>query len=294
MVSRITGNVRTPFWMVYHDIESNVNGASWYKSAWKSQSFECLDLYDHILDVIPCQGGRETSWVIQVGAHLGIFPQQGATRGCQAISVEGSKIHIPLIQMTAALNGHVGRHHVIHAAGGSQAGELYFGHDSVFSSLQEVPLTQRLTVERVPVIAVDDMVRNYTKPTDKINIMIIDVEGYENEVLLGAAVTIAARQIFFFNIEVWLRKNNVDISIFTGLELLEKAGYLLYIGRNHPIHNRSNYRPPKPITTRRLAPERSLRKKICSHSLRLGNSSNCLFDLHALHPNLSKEAIFVW
>jgi hypothetical protein len=79
MVSRITDNVTHPFWIAHHNIMSKkLNGAEWYKQAWHRHTFNDLNIYEYILNIIPCQG--TSSWMIQIGAHLGIFPQQGASR----------------------------------------------------------------------------------------------------------------------------------------------------------------------------------------------------------------------
>jgi len=293
MVAKVSG--KNPFWMAFHDIESNINGASWYKSVWSSHTFECVDLYDHLLDVIPCSTGSSQSWFIQIGAHLGIFPQQGASRGCAAISLEGSRLHIPLIRHTALLNNHQQNHHVIHAAAGEKPSELFFGKDAIFSTYADIPAHELPAVERVRVVTIDEIMSNYTAARDVVNVMIIDVEGYENEVLLGGQHTIRSQRVQFFNIEVWIRKNGKDVKSFPGLELLVQSGYLLFIGRNHPIKNKLKYKiPKKPITTKMLLTNQHLRQRICKCSNTSVLSDNCLFDLHVLHPDLNKHEIFYW
>eukprot|EP01041_Mallomonas_annulata_P008770 gene8770-18140_t len=294
MVAKITNNVRVPFWMAFHDIKSSINGAEWYKTAWEGSTYECLDLYDHIIDLLPC---NRNSWVIQIGAHLGIYPQLGASRGCSAISVEGNKVHIPLIQLTVELNHHQNIHHVVHAAGGSQRGEIYFGKDHIYNSIKDIPPNNLQFLQRSNVITIDDLLENFTQPHSKVNIMIIDVEGYENNVLLGAKISIQSQRIMFFNIEVWIRNDGQDVTDFSGLELLEQAGYKLYIGRNYPIKNKNKYKMPRPISVEKIRSGGVLRRRICKISSAVQDKTelkSCLFDLYALHPSLKPTEVYMW
>ena len=283
MISKVDQNVKVPFWMAHYEISSRVNGADWYKKAWEDHTFDGVDLIDHLIDVLPC---NSNTWFIQIGAHLGIFPQLSASRSCQSVSVEGNPLHIPVIELTAILNGHQKRHHVVHAAGGSTKGEIFFSKDKAYSNFSDVPFKK--DYNRVNLITVDDLVNKYTSISDEINIMIIDVEGYEKEVLSGAHEIISAKKVKFFEIEVWLIKKGVYETDTSQFEFLESQGYKLYIGRAYSMRNTPNYVVPSPIRAKTLK-SKKMRKRLCKNS-----PEWCIIELYAMRADIDAAEIFLW
>eukprot|EP01041_Mallomonas_annulata_P012822 gene12822-27035_t len=289
MISKIT-KVKSPFWMAFHDFNTSINGANWYKRAWNEHTFDGVEFIDHVLDIIPCQ---PRSWVIQIGAHLGIFPQQGVARGCLGLSVEGSKEHIQAIQFTAAINNHQNKHFIVHAAGGEKDGDIYFVADKVYHNIKDIKYTSKTIIQHVKMITIDSLISNYIKPLDIINTLIIDVEGYENEVLLGANKTIASGIVKFFHIEVWLVKDGVRVTEFPGLALLEHYGYTIYIGRTYSILQSVKYKYPKPLRSIILSHNLRLLNRICKTGFEI-HPKWCLFEVYALHPTVDSTDIFRW
>lgn len=291
------------YWLAHHKLTSNINGASWYKLTWENNSFDSLDLYDHLIDIIPCQNNNtnnqnnnqnnnqknnkneieeKNSWVIQVGSHLSIFILQLVERGCKGISIEGNDDHIPLINLSIDLNNQNDRHYVINGVGDDHNGITYFNMDTIDHSKQ-------LNKDSIPVQSykLDSIIEKYLLPNDVINVLIIDVEGSETNVLNGAKDLILSGRVQFFNVEVWFRKYGNDILTHSGLELLVNAGYSLFFGRAHSIRMKIKYHFPKPIQLKNISPK--FIQRIC------GDQPFCLRDIYAFNPSkYSVESLYNW
>ncbi len=213
------------------------------------------------------------------------------------ITCTGSGVHIPAIEMTIKLNNHQTKHHIIHASVGSYVGEGYFIGDHIYNKNSvDVSTNDLHKPELVQMLTIDNIIKNQIPMNDVINVMVIDIEGSEMDALIGAKEIIKSKRILFFNIELWLRQNSVDVLKFDGLELLAEAGYKFYLGRNHPRRNKANNKIPKPITVRMLIINARFRYRVCKvkNAIDYLRLSKCLLDLYVLHPNVTAKDIYTW
>jgi FkbM family methyltransferase len=213
------------FTMATPDWESSDHhpGAVWYRAAWETGRFNYLGIcgqlcMQNLLSVLPCS---EERLVFQAGSHLGVLVAMGAAAGCQGLTIEGNPVHPPFIQLTADINGWTNKFRVINAAVGEvdKAEGLKFGFGELAGPNEPGVV--------VPMVALDSVFRKYY-PNASVNIGIIDVEGYEQNVLLGASQLLKEKRVAVWSIEVWFVKKGQRVTDFRGLQLLLDSGYMLY------------------------------------------------------------------
>jgi FkbM family methyltransferase len=147
---------------------------------------------------------RSGARVFDVGAHQCIvaliFSHLVASTG-QVVAVEAERHNFEVAVRNRELND-ARNLEIVHAAGGAADGALYFrgGLNGTVST------AGRLGLARVPAVSVDGLARRYGTP----DVVFVDVEGYEHEVLHGAAGTIADGRTDFF----------VEVHVGYGLESL--------------------------------------------------------------------------
>jgi FkbM family methyltransferase len=198
-------------------------GAVWYRQLWNSSRFNYLGLcqqlcIQNLLSVLPCSDNK---LIFQAGSHLGVFVAMGAAAGCQALTIEGNPLHTPFIELTADLNGWTSRwRHINAAVGESEKPEgLKFG-------LGELSGNSTAGVV-VPMVSLDSVFLRYY-PTAQVTIGIIDVESYEQKVLLGSSMLLKEQRVIVWVIELWFIKSGQAITDFSGIQLLLNAGYSIY------------------------------------------------------------------
>jgi FkbM family methyltransferase len=166
--------------------------------------------YDHDWPIVPelaclCESGlRPGARVFDVGAHQGIVAlmlSRLVGESGQVIAVEAEQHNFDVALTNRELNG-AGNLEILHAAGGSDDGSLYFRGGLNGS----VATRGHIGLARVSAVSVDGLAERYGAP----DVVFIDVEGYEEQVLHGATATIAAGMSDFF----------VEVHVGSGLESL--------------------------------------------------------------------------
>jgi FkbM family methyltransferase len=166
--------------------------------------------YDHDWPMMPeltclCESrlGRGAR-VFDVGAHQGIVAlmlSRLVGPAGQVVAVEAERHNYEVARRNRHLND-APNLELLHAAGGATDGSLYFRGG--FNG--NVTRRGRVGLARVPAVSIDGLSKRYGVP----DVVFIDVEGYELEVLRGAARTLAGGRTDFF----------VEVHVGRGLESL--------------------------------------------------------------------------
>lgn len=175
-----------------------------------------LHALDTLLTAYPC---GPSSYVLQAGAHLGINTLIASSAGCHAFAIEGFRQHSHYSATSAAINGVSHLYHPIHALVGAQskASVSFSGFDLSDNNGELV---------NVPMVTIDGIIREALQdPATNFPFVIIDVEGFEADAMLGATELLSSRRVMFWNIEVWLMKGGVRRDSFPFVTALERAGY---------------------------------------------------------------------
>jgi FkbM family methyltransferase len=165
---------------------------------------------------------------IDVGANVGTYTLWAAELGAEVIALEPAADTFGLLQENIALNGY--QVTAVHAAAGDHCGTARFtvGLDSGNSLAPDGPVVTEL-------VTVDSLIGD--RPVTG---MKVDVEGFEIDVLRGAARALAGHRIGLIQIE-WNEMSTLAVGADRGpvAELLAGYGYRLYrpdlIGRLVPI-----------------------------------------------------------
>ena len=130
-----------------------------------------------------------TMFLMDIGAHFGIFSLAAAQAGGKSIAIDPSPIATRMIARQSALNQYSDRIRIIQAAITDESGTLDMLSSGVFSdgyfkitkgrAKSELTKTQALTI--------DQLVSQYGPPTH----VKVDVEGQEAAVLRGGGMTLA-------------------------------------------------------------------------------------------------------
>ena len=142
--------------------------------------------------------------VFDLGAHQGVVAlilSRVVGAAGQVVAVEAERHNFEVAVRNRDLN-RAPNTELLHAAAGASDGSLYFRGG--FNG--NVARRGRVGLARVPAVSVDGLARRYGAP----DVVFIDVEGYELEVLRGAARTIAGGRTDFF----------VEVHAGVGLESL--------------------------------------------------------------------------
>lgn len=160
-----------------------------------------------------CQGGL----FIDVGANVGTYTIWAAELGAEVIALEPAKDTFRLLKENIALNGYPVT--AVRAAAGGHCGTARFtaGLDSGNRVAPDGPVVTEL-------VTVDSLIGNR-----RVAGMKVDVEGFEIDVLRGAARALAEHRIGLIQIE-W---NEMSVSAVGAdrrpvAELLAGYGYRLY------------------------------------------------------------------
>lgn len=282
-LERQTARGPTSLWMAFPSSEEVVEGANWYEQLWSKHDFGGVQYIEEMLSVAPCHG-REI--FVQIGAHLGIFPLFAAHRGCRAIAVEGMPAATNFTKISAILNGwDEAKFVAINAAVSDQNGHVFFDPKQIQIVMPRENDPNQSRLIRVPMVTFDTIDRQYGRDAltgeSHIRHVVIDVEGYEQEVLLGAKELIASRSVRVFEIEVWTsHRKKGNVTTFPGLQLLVDHGYHLYsLVRNEEL----GYKPCENLSIR-LKDLPRLSEKSCRE--RKLPDGICLQEIYALRSDV--------
>lgn len=206
VVNHIYGGI--PLQVELHDPDS----AGWYDHDWGPLP-EIELLRRHALK----PGAR----VFDLGAHQGVVAMQIAriVEPGEVIAVEGNWFNAARARRNAEINGF--RHlHVLHAVAAATPGNIYFGEGSNASVAHG-----RAASNRVRAVSVDELAREYGQP----DVLFIDVEGYELEVLKGAAETLASAPDCYVEVHQGCGLENYGGSVAGVLAAFPADRYALHI-----------------------------------------------------------------
>jgi FkbM family methyltransferase len=166
--------------------------------------------YDHDWPLMPelaCLGQSRLGTgarVFDLGAHQGVVAlmlSRLVGSAGHVVALEAERHNFDVALRNRELND-ASNLEIVHAAAGATDGSLYFRGG--FNG--NVTKRGRVGLARVPAVSVDGLARSYGQP----DVVFIDVEGYEQEVLRGAAGTLAGDATDFF----------VEVHVGWGLESL--------------------------------------------------------------------------
>jgi FkbM family methyltransferase len=143
---------------------------------------------------LPCElalhllGGRGT--FVDVGAHLGSFTLAAAALGSRVIAFEASETNFRLLRTAVAYNDLEARVDVIHGAAAAAPGTVRFRGGGLFGAVE--PLARKSNgappAKEVPSVRVDHVLSELG--VERVDLVKLDVEGYELEVLEGLERTL--------------------------------------------------------------------------------------------------------
>jgi len=183
--------------------------------------------------------------VFDVGAHHGLLTVAIAPLTAFVVAVEPNPHNVAILQKNIQFN-HLQNVRVCAVAVGDSMGEVEVFRDSckggvVFWDDQSSPTT------KVPLIPLDSLAEQYGFP----QMLKLDVEGFENAALKGAAQMLARRPKIAIEVHVdWLRRYGSSVKAV--LDLLNLDGYEVWVMPQRPVEIRrwqgedlTAYPPPK-------------------------------------------------
>lgn len=122
-------------------------------------------------------------FLLDIGAHFGIFSLAAAHFGHTAIAIDPSPIATRMIAVQSALNGLSDRIRIVQAAVANEGGAVDMLTSGVFSDgyFKMIQGKAKSELTRTQAITIDQLVSQYGPPTH----IKIDVEGQEGAVLRG-------------------------------------------------------------------------------------------------------------
>jgi FkbM family methyltransferase len=148
---------------------------------------------------------RPGDTVLDVGAYLGVYAMLSARKAGpqgQVIAFEPTSTSLPFLHRHLVMNGLQNRVHVLACAIGCSSAvvEFYEHSDAYLNSVgTKDPAATASTMIRVPMLSIDEVCTMFNLQPDLIR---IDVQGFEAEVLRGAAQTIKNRPQLKIIVEV--------------------------------------------------------------------------------------------
>lgn len=217
-------------WIAFPTSDKVIPGGNWYDQVWEKNDFGGYQLIDEIISLSPCHNYDKI--FLQIGAHLGAFPLVAAYRKCFALAVEPIPAATNFVRLSALLNNWSENEFVIINAAGSNenGGFTWFDPKGISLSSNNESTFGKV---KIPFVTVDYLnekygYRNKQNQSD-IAFVVIDVEGHEQEVLLGSQFLIQQRSVLVYQIEVWTQiPQRGLIKSYPGLQLLINNGYHLY------------------------------------------------------------------
>ena len=202
-----------------------------------------------MISLSPCD--KYDKIFLQIGAHLCAFPLVAAYRGCFRIAVEPIPAATNFARISALLNNLSEEEFLVINAAGSNRNEGFTWFDPKGISLSSNNESTFGKV-RIPFVTIDGINQKYgltnKQNQSHIAFVMIDVEGYEQEVLLGSKYLIEQKSVLVYQIEVWTQiPEKGVIKSYPGLQLLVNNGYHLY---TLSINTQINFKICDSITNR--------------------------------------------
>lgn len=269
-------------WIAFPTSDKVVPGGNWYDQVWDKNDFGGYKLIDEMISLSPCHNYDKI--FLQIGAHLGAFPLVAAYRGCFGLAVEPIPAATNFARISALLNNwSEDQFLIINAAGSSQNGGFtWFDPKGISLSSDNETTFGKI---RIPFVTVDAMNQKYgfrkKENQSRIAFVVIDVEGHEDEVLLGSQKLIEQRSVLVYQIEVWTQipKRGI-IKSYPGLQLLVKNGYHLY---TLSTNTQMNFRICDSITNRLTELPRIFNQSCRQSAL---PTDRCLGEVFAMRSDL--------
>ena len=135
-------------------------------------------------------------FLLDIGAHFGVFSLAAAHFGGKAVAVDPSPTATRMIERECGLNGLTGSVRTIRAAVGDEAGVVDMVSSGVFSDgyFRKMRGRAKSEMTRARAITIDELVDEYGKPTH----IKIDVEGQEAAALRGGRTTLSESSPILF------------------------------------------------------------------------------------------------
>ncbi len=172
--------------------------------------------------------------LVNIGANLGFFPCVALQHGFRhVIAVEPNPVNFKILKSNIAKNQWENVSEIYQAACGARASSsLLFGRSTGSSLLAEWEGNPKSKGVRVEIMTLEQLVPPY-KLAGK-SLVIIDVEGFEYEVMLGAQSLLADVSNFVWVIEVSLYRYIESEKKFVGFlqsffSLFTNAGYRIFV-----------------------------------------------------------------
>ncbi len=177
-------------------------------------------------------------YVIDIGANTGQFAESLYDFGYKGkvISFEpGSVAYKELLERSGKYpNWTVAEQCAIGAADGEI--DINITDDSVFSSVLEIkdnfadslPKAKIVKTEKVPIYAIDSIIDRYIDPSERNIVLKIDTQGYEKEVLAGAAKTIKRVKGIDIEIPFYAIYENTKFTFYDIIDLMKQEGFQPY------------------------------------------------------------------
>lgn len=173
-----------------------------------------------------CRELKDGDVCLDVGANVGYYTMMFATRAREVIAVEPLPINADLLQLSATING-LKNIRIVRAVCGQAAGEVEFlqtkqtGHSSVVFLDRERNQEDHIAAgHRLRVVCIDEM------ELSQLDIVKVDVEGYEYECVKGMLETLKSRRPRIVMIELVDRHlKRFGHEVEDVVELFRSAGY---------------------------------------------------------------------
>lgn len=247
-----------------------IPGGEWYHETRKShvipgQTHAETIMKRHGDEHSRCKPG--VAW-INAGAHMGMFGGIAASHGCRVVTIEAMKFTYQFHQVTRIVNGFCDLWTTLYNAVGDaddkkiRISNLGWGTGNGHSEGDDGSDLQMITLTKV--------YKDHLEALAKKLIVVIDVEGFEQEVLQGAKMLIEKRIIGMLLIEVWLVQGGVTKPLH-GLDLLLQNKY-------HLCHAEKEYTTSEELRAAVLA------GGFCENEKEL-----CLLDIHVYSDQWFKD-----
>lgn len=203
-----------------------IPGGEWYHAARKSHKFPSQSDAETIMKHYGDENGRCKSGVawINAGAHMGMYGGFAASHGCRVVTIEAMDFTYQFHQTTRIMNGFCNLWTTLYNAVGDaddkkiRISNSGYGVGNGHNQGEDGSDLQMVTLTKV--------YKDYLEAEATKLIVVVDVEGFEQEVLQGAKVLLEKRVIGMLLIEVWLVQAQTTKPLH-GLDLLLQNKYHL-------------------------------------------------------------------